>query len=645
VSLERGGVNGALFELLWRSLRGSLVRRARRLRQPRYLITFLLSAGYFGFLVLPSLFNWARQARGPNAAGAGGMAAAGLGGPGGAARLLVMAAALAAAAGMTLMWALASSKPALRLGEADINLLLPAPVPRRKLIELALWKQQAGLLFGALVLTLFRGYGSPATRVTRLLTTWAVLTLIGLHSQGVSLWKARLRELPPPAARRRVGIAIAVAAAWWAAVVVTLWEALASPATAAAGAAGDGGGAVLGDAIRRLASSPPPQLWALLAPFRWVVRAFLGAGAPGGGGSSGLGSPGLGGAAFLALLVVAHYEWVVRSRARFEDAVLERARRQMDRRLRRPALPALTARARGREPFRLAPTGRPEVAIYWKNLLIPSRQPLARRLSLSALAAFAAYLVGTAIGAPLAYVAPVAGSGLMLMLLIPPFAGLNLRHDLRTDLLQLEILRPWPVPGWRLVAAELLAPATTAIGWTLTGFGLLMGAMLSAGGMLGEAGRLAPLARLTRTAAGPAGAGAAGVMGVVVALGLALLIAGVPVTLLSSALQNVAALMLPGWMTLGPERRAGSGLAGQRLLLMVGQFLAVAAGLLPALLLAGAALLAGSWLGMRPAPWQAPLLALLGALPVLAEVGLLVRAGGAFWDRLDPSQELLQPED
>ena len=72
---------------------------------------------------------------------------------------------------------------------------------------------------------------------------------------------------------------------------------------------------------------------------------------------------------------------------------------------------------------------------------------------------------------------------------------------------------------------------------------------------------------------------------------------------------------------------------------------ALAAGLLPALLVVAAALFAGSRLGLAPAPWQPPLLALLSALPLLAETVLLVRAGGALWDRLDPSQELLAPED
>lgn len=665
-------MNGALVELVWRGFRGSLVRRARRLRQPRYLLAFLASVAYFGFMVLPSYLNWSRQARGafgPGAAAGASTPAAGIGGlAGGTGRLVAMAAALVLAAALTLIWALASSKPALRLGEADLDLLLPAPLARRQLIELAVWRQQAGLLLGALVVTLLRGYGTPATRLVRLLTTWGLLALINLHIQGVNLWKARLRELAPAVARRRAGIALAAGGAWWVAVALALRAALAAPLTAAteagkaataaaagAVAAADAGGglAALGDAIRHLGASPPPLLWGLLAPFRWLATALLGSLGPGfrqpgggaglaSGGLSGLGAPrGLADVAFLLVLVTAHYEWVVRSRARFEDAVLQRARRQADRRRRRPELAASTARARRREPFPLAPSGMPEAAIYWKNLLIPSRRPLAHRAALAALAGLAAWASGAALGAPMAYLAPVAGAGFMLMVMIPPFAGLNLRHDLRADLLQVEILRPWPVPGWRLVAAELLAPATTACSWTLAGFCLVLGAALAAGDRLGREDYLHLAMRSEPWPGLPGGSP----LGAIVALGGAALLAGLPIILLSTALQNVAALMLPGWVTLGPRARAGSGLAGQRLLLLLGQSLAIAAGLVPALLLVAAALLAGSRLGLRPAAWQAPALALLAALPLLVEVGLLVRAGGALWDRLDPSQELLQPEE
>jgi ABC-2 type transport system permease protein len=653
-------MNGALFEILWRSWRGALVQRARRLKRPRYLVAFVLSAAYFGFLVMPSLLGVGRRQGG--LAGGGGGAAASLGAD--TAQLVLLLASLALAVVATAIWVFAPAKPSLQLSEADIHLLLPAPLPRRKVIELTLWRQQAGLLFGALVVTLVRGYGSPAVRLQRLITAWTLFTLLSLGSKGASLWKARLRELPRAAAAWRIAAAVAIAGAFWTAVGLAIGAVLRQ---AAAGPGAPGAPpwlatppteAAVRGLLHRVATSRQPALTVLLAPFRWLAGGVLASRVQGRGGLPGLALPGLSGAAwaatalFMAALLAATYEWVVRSRARFEDAAVENARRRVERRVRRPALPQRTARVRRLEPFALAPTGRPEVAIYWKNLLIPGRTPLARRALQVLLPGAAVAAVGTALGAPPPLLATVGGCGLLIMLLMPLLAGVGLRHDLRMDLLQVEVLRPWPVPGWRLVAAELLAPATTAWSFTLAGFGLFLGAAIAARDHL-AATALPGLDGALRAAAGAAPAGGAaaaagtggmGVLGVLLALGTALLIAGVPVTLLSSAVQNLAALMLPGWVTLGPDRRSGSGLAGMRLLLLLGQLVALLLGLLPAALVVGAALLLEFLLGIKPGLGQAPVLAILGSLPVLAVVGLLVRAGGACWDRLDPSQEMLNPD-
>jgi ABC-2 type transport system permease protein len=643
------GVNGVLFELLWRGYRGALVQRARRLRRPRYLVAFLLSVAYFGFLVLPSFLRWSRRPGGFDGAnGALGAHSAGFAGAGDAALIALFIASLAMAAAVTVLWIFASSKPALQLGEADIDLLLPAPLSRRKVIELSLWRQQAGLLLGALVLTLFRGSGPPSVRLGRLFISWSLLTLASLHSKGVSLWKARLKELPPAAARRRVAAAIAGGIAFWAAVAMSLrgvlTQALETLQTSPALPAAAGGALrldLLPDLAHRLATAPPLLLSILLAPFRWLSTAIL-AGAV----RSSVGLPGSGWQAaaaglFLAALVAAHYEWVVRSRARFEEAALERARRQAARRGSRRALPAPAARARRQEPFRLAPVGLAETAIYWKNLLLGSRTPLARRAAIALLPGLAAWVVLAASGAPVAAVTSVAGCGLALMAVLPILGGLGQRQDLRMDLLQFEVLRAWPVRGWRLVAAELLAPTTAILAWTVAAWGMVLGAALAAESHPGRADPLRGTlhADLWQHAAARGG----GALGVVAALSAALLLAGAAISLLSIAVQNVAALVLPGWVTLGPERRAGPTMTGQRMLMMIGQLLALAVALIPAVLLAGAAVAAGRWLGIAPAPWQAPLLALLGCLPVVAEVGLLVRIGGAFWDRLDPSEEILSP--
>jgi ABC-2 type transport system permease protein len=598
-------LSGALFELLLRGLRGRLVRRLRLLRQPRYLVASLAGLAYMLFFVGRNFLIWGRGSRRP------GIEVAGLGDR---APLVLLGAALALALVTTLGWLLTSSRPALRLNEAEINLLLPAPLPRRKVLEFALWKQQVGVLFGALLFSLFRGFGAPGTRLPRLFATWALFALVGLHLKGVSLWKARLRELPPAAARWRIGLALLLAAAWWTAVGAGLLHFFA--AARIDWQAGD----AINNLDRLQAAARAGFLGWLLAPFAWLCGPLLGLDR-------------LRGALFACALLAAHYEWVVRSRARFEDATVARARRQLERGMKRSAFAKLSARSRQREPFHLAPTGSAEMAIYWKNLLLRGRMPLARTTGLLLGLGAAVAALGAALHAPEAFTGMVMFIGLMLMLPIAPLAGIVLRNDLRVDLLHIDVLRPWPVAGWRLVAAELLAPATTALQVMLTGAGLVLGGAAAAWLAGGSA-----VPDFLRRITAPVGGAWPGLLAVLTGL----LVVGLPIALLSIAIQNLAALFLPGWVGLGLERQRGAALTGQRILVLLGHVLSLALGLVPPLLAAGAALLLQRLLGLPWSPWELPLLALLAAALVLAEVGVLVRLGGALWDRLDPARELLE---
>lgn len=598
-------MSGALFELLLRGLRGRLVRRLRLLRQPRYLVASLAGLAYMLFFVGRNFLIWGRGPRRP------GIEVTGLGDR---APLVLLGVALALALVTTLGWLLTSSRPALRLNEAEINLLLPAPLPRRKVLDFALWKQQAGVLFGALLFSLFRGFGAPGTRLPRLFATWALFALVGLHLKAVSLWKARLRELPPAAARWRIGLALLLAAAWWTAVGAGLRQLFV--ATRIDWQAGD----LITNLDRLQVAAHSGFLGWLLAPFAWLGGPLLGIDR-------------LRGALFACALLAAHYEWVVRSRARFEDATIARARRQLERGMKRSTFAKLSARSRQREPFRLAPAGSAEMAIYWKNLLLRGRMPLRQTTGLLAGACVAVGALGLALGAPDAFTTIVAGLGIMLLVMVPPFAGIFLRNDLRADLLQIEVLRPWPVAGWRLVAAELLAPATTALQVMLTGTGLVLAAAAAAG--LAGAGGASGFLRRVAEAVGGSWEGLLGGLA-------ALLIAGLPIALVSIAIQNLAALFLPAWVGLGLERQRGAALTGQRILVLLAHVLSLGLGLLPPLLAVGAALLLQRLLGLPWSPWEPPLLALLAAALLLAEVGVLVRLGGALWDRLDPARELLE---
>ena len=203
-------MNRALLDLLALNLRGRLVRWVRLLRQPKYLLAFLASACYFWWFFGVRFLGAGRASR-----MAGAQVAEVL-------PLLHLAVGLVLAAVTTLFWIATSSKPALRLNESEIHLLLPAPLSRREIIFFALLKEQAGILFGALVVLFFRSAGSPGQRVLTFVGAWALLTLADLHIKGISLFKARLKEMPAAAARLRAGFAVALGFAWWAAILLSL---------------------------------------------------------------------------------------------------------------------------------------------------------------------------------------------------------------------------------------------------------------------------------------------------------------------------------------------------------------------------------------------------------------------------------------
>jgi ABC-2 type transport system permease protein len=620
-------VNRALWELLARDLRGRLRRRLRLLRKPRYLVASLVGAAYFLFFVVPRFGGaWVVERHG----GPGGPA--GFPGLGGQATLagyrtvaaaVPLAIALVLALGTTLAWALASSQPALRLSEAELHLLLPAPLARRAVFSYALAKQQIGVLAGALIVTLLRGAAWPGQRLLRFVTSWTLLTLIDLHLKGVSLWKARLRDLPPARARLQVALACTLAALFWSALGGSLWRIAAS----AGGALPPWDLAKLQAIVDGAAAGLPGIL---LAPFVWLARPltvfFL---APAGGVA-------LAGSALFALaLLAAHYEWVLRSRGRFEEASLAAAQRRLRQQAaRRGGRRLPPPRARQREPFALPPAGRPEIAVYWKNLLLSGRSPLrGRALLLGALCGLLA-AVNLAFGAPPALASSLGGVGIALMLCLPPFAGLWLRHDLRADLREVEILRAWPLAGRRLVAAELLAPATAALFTLCAGYGLLLAGVLPAW-LAAAGGAVQPLFGAARGGAGPSWNAAA------VVLGACALPLGLAVALLSIAVQNLAALSLPGWMDLGFGQRRTAAVTGMRLLVVLVHLVAMVLGLLPAALVLGALALLHALLGWSWHLAEAPVAALAAAAPLLAEVWALVRLAGSRWERLDPSAELL----
>jgi hypothetical protein len=114
------------------------------------------------------------------------------------------------------------------------------------------------------------------------------------------------------------------------------------------------------------------------------------------------------------------------------------------------------------------------------------------------------------------------------------------------------------------------------------------------------------------------------------------------VSFFSSALQNLATLFVPAWMAHSADRSHGVAAFGQRMLFTAALGLALLVALIPSALLVGAAAGLQWWLGIAWSAWAFPFWGVLAAAPQFALGWLIVQVAGRLWERLDPSQEILE---
>ena len=108
--------------------------------------------------------------------------------------------------------------------------------------------------------------------------------------------------------------------------------------------------------------------------------------------------------------------------------------------------------------FPLTPRSRPEMAIVWKNVMLVQRLPF-KTLFAAGIALIALLIVTVPTGfLPARWVGVLQIGGAALMIFPPLFSARTLRNDLRTDLLKLEMIRPWPLPGARMFLAQVAVP-------------------------------------------------------------------------------------------------------------------------------------------------------------------------------------------
>ena len=555
---------GPLLYLTLCSLRNRVRVRLKRLKQPRYLIGMVVGLAYF-WMVFATPRARLRFASTVSPVASGVRSPFELGG----AAFLFVACATA--------WIPAGRKrPALNFSQSDVQFLFPAPFTRRELIRYKLLRSQTGVLISSAFMTLvFRPWNLSSLMFFVGMALF--MTILNLHLTGISLSRESLGSHGMAGlARQWLPLAVVVGATMiLAATIIFDWPTLVSLRSAD----------VLAE-FWRLATTGASGI--VMLPFRAVVQVpaaetpteFLRA------------------VPWALLILALNYAWVIRSDARFEEASAELAEKIA--RIRKGQQPpAAKPRSATQTPFPLSLEGRPEMAIFWKNLIL-----LGRYASLRTLLRFVPILL------IITTFARVGGSGRTGA----AFAGLSLivfgftilfgpqlaRNDLRQDLVNLALIKTWPLNGATLVRGEVMAPAAllTAIAWC-SGIGELA---------LGRTDRIGPSVIVAAIVLAPG------------------------IILLQLLAQNAIAVMWPSWVVTNINRPRGIDVMGQRMIMMFGMLVVLVVAVVPAALVAvlvglGLYFLTGSVFVVVPA--------LAASLVLFGEAFLASQAIGKMLDRTD----------
>jgi ABC-2 type transport system permease protein len=559
---------GSLGYLAARSTRNRLVRQLRRLRTPRYALALLLGLAYLWYIGVRQ-----RPASGPTEVSS---------------EVVELLAAAGVTAVLVWTWIFGADRRALAFSRAEVTWLFPAPVTRRQLIQYKLLRGQFVILFNVFLWTFLLSRGWAGTEPWRRAgAIWILLTTLALHRLGVALLRSSLLEHGRAAIRARAVTLILVG------IVATAVLVHAVQSVPALGAAWNLGLKDFLAAVHDLAVGPVPAV--LLLPGRLLMRPML---AP---------TWAEWGRAILPAtgILLAHYVWVIRSDAAFEESAAAAALA----RHRAGSRPGRAPRFTARPIPRLAQAGWPAGALLWKNLASVLRTGRARGILLgfaAAALAVAVLSVGEGSTTLLEIVGWLAAMWAGFLFILGPQW---VRNDLRTDLSRLALLRSYPLRGETVVGAE--TAGSTAV-LTALQLGLIGIAYLAFWG--GDVPEPSPA---QRTAA------------------LAAAVVFLPaINFLAMLIQNGAALLLPAWVRVGPDRPIGVEALGHNMLVMSG-FVAILAGLL----LAPAVVAGAVFLGLGPVwGWWAVAPAAVGALVVAAmEARLLLSRLGRVFETTDPS--------
>jgi hypothetical protein len=568
---ERRGLSvfDALLYLTRVSMRNRLALQARRLRQPRYALALILGAAYFWLILLrPSV----QPSRAPTSLWNDFETVAALG-----VLLLLIGA-----------WVFSGERTALAFSAAELQFLFPAPLTRRGLVLYKLSRTQLVILFNAIIwVFVLRRSGSVLAAPLRFIGTWILFTNLSLHRLGAALVRTSLVEHGRAGLRRNLP-AIVLGAAGIVAIALILRDAV--PVIRAAKAAKEVASGIEG------AANLPAARALLFLPRLIVAPSFA---------QTTLDWLRASGGALVILLV--QLAWVLRSDVAFEEAAvlasMERARR-LDAWRRRSARPRSNTRKRVKRTIALAPEGNPAVAIVWKNTLLLMRTGrVGSMVGLAMMAIIISLPTIESRGIDGRFLAMVA---LMMVFLLIVLGSRVLQNDFRQDAEHLATLKTLPLPGNRLVGAEVIS---SALPISILQLFLVVFAFVVT---LGEADL--PLDLLRRTA---------------LLLMAPLILLSVNATTVT--IQNAAALLFPGWVRVTPIVGGGIEVMGQGILATGMLLLTFIVALLPA-----AAASVAVWFSLSRVPNVWIVAVLVATAVLLGETWWAIQGLGKRFEKMEP---------
>jgi len=573
-------MTGAAAFLISRSLKNRIVRWFKRLRQPRY----VAGAALAGFYFWSFLFRHRTVAVGARIP------------PGSINEVFVIVITLIATLLILGAWALPSESPGFVFSEAEIQFLFQAPITRRQLLAYKVLQSQIGLLFTSAIFSFF------AFRGSRYGGMWIAFAVLNVYMMFVSFARVRLKLLGIGWPVRLVAVFLAITAL----IGIAAWQFRSDAGVVVdamkQGKFNDYASAVSNAGIVSAIMRKPPLGTILAVPRLFGEIVY---------------SPSLTtllrdgsiliAAAIMLFLATSHLD------VSFEDASIVASQRALVRRGRMRGMRFggnMAAVRRFPAPFRLGDRGRPEVAVFWKNLIaalrVSSFPVVAGILQISFAAAAAIFHGHADVTASLGYGGLFTAAGLALL------GPQMVRSDLRIDLLRLDVVKTFPLTAEALLAAEMAAPlvVVSSVAFLMLGvsFALLSFAHAKASFVTSPEFIVSALVFI------------------------------VPISAIQLLIQNGAMILLPAW-TMSAEATRGLGAMGQRMLLLLGNLVTLFIALLPA-----AAVLAGSVIGLTKLLGRSPATILIATLPAAAilvgEIAIAHRFLAAQFEEIDIANDL-----